>query len=188
MSIFLSLLENDERYAEWNTTIIIPSCFCKSATGCVVCINRAVVNTVVSHIDIPRLSPVRTVCCVPYDTITPVSRHVLSVSRALYMELHFHVLVIVRRDYHFRIKCLSFANVFILYKIRFYCIAPVPILIGLRLPPIFDNLENLYFQGWSYYTTIYNMNTLYVNCMALLCNLIERGEFNYVIITQPFFA
>ena len=50
---------------------------------------------------------VRTVCCVPYDTITPVSRHVLSVSRALYMELHFHVLVIVRRDYHFRIKGLQ---------------------------------------------------------------------------------
>ena len=49
---------------------------------------------------------VRTVYCVPYDTITPVSRHVLSVSRALYMELHFHVLVIVRRDYRFRIKCL----------------------------------------------------------------------------------
>lgn len=106
VSIFLSLLENDERYAEWNTTIIILSCFCKSATGCVVCINRAVVDTVVPHIDIPRLSPVRTVCCVPYDTITPVSRHVLSVSRAPYMELHFHVLVIVRRDYHFRIKCL----------------------------------------------------------------------------------
>ena len=106
MSIFLSLLENDERCAEWNTTMNILSCFCKSATGCVVCINRAVVNTVVSHIDIPRLSLVRTVCCVPYDTITPVSRHVLSVSRAPYMELHFHVLVIVRRDYHFRIKCL----------------------------------------------------------------------------------
>lgn len=57
VSIFLSLLENDERYAEWNTTIIILSCFCKSATGCVVCINRAVVDTVVPHIDIPRLSP-----------------------------------------------------------------------------------------------------------------------------------
>ena len=93
VSIFLSLLENDERYAEWNTTIIILFCFCKSATGCVVCINRAVVNTVVSHIDIPRLSPVRTVCCVPYDTITPVSRHVLSVSRAPYMELHFQFLL-----------------------------------------------------------------------------------------------
>ena len=54
---FLSLLENDERYAEWNTTIIILSCFCKSATGCVVCVNRAVVNIVVSHIDHPGLSP-----------------------------------------------------------------------------------------------------------------------------------
>lgn len=85
---------------------IILFCFCKSATGCAVCANRAVVNTVVSHINSLDFPQARTVCCVPYDTITPVSRHVLSVSRALYMELHFHVLVIVRRDYHFHIKCL----------------------------------------------------------------------------------
>lgn len=93
VSIFLSLLENDERYAEWNTTMNILSCFCKSATGCVVCINRAVVDTVVPHIDIPGFPRVRTVCCVPYDTITPVSRHVLSVSRAPYMKLHFQFLL-----------------------------------------------------------------------------------------------
>lgn len=54
---FLSLLENDERCAEWNTTIIILFCFCKSATGRVVCVNRAVVNIVVSHIDYHGLSP-----------------------------------------------------------------------------------------------------------------------------------
>lgn len=54
---FLSLLENDERCVEWNTTIIILSCFCKSATGRVVCVNRAVANIVVSHIDYHGLSP-----------------------------------------------------------------------------------------------------------------------------------
>ena len=93
VSIFLSLLENDERYAEWNTTIIILSCFCKSATGCVVYVNRAEVVLSYLILTSPGFPRVRTVCCVPYDTITPVSRHVLSVSRAPYMELHFQFLL-----------------------------------------------------------------------------------------------
>lgn len=47
VSIFISIRKRRE------IRRIILSCFCKSATGCVVCVNRAVVYTAVSHIDIP---------------------------------------------------------------------------------------------------------------------------------------
>lgn len=85
VSIFLSLLENDERYAEWNTTIIILSCFCKSATGCVVCINRAVVDTVVPHIDIPRLSPgADCMLCTIWYNYACITSCLVSLSRPIY--------------------------------------------------------------------------------------------------------
>lgn len=103
---FLSLLENDERYAEWNTTIIILFCFCKSATGRVVCVNRAVVNIVVSHIDYHGLSPC-TDCmlCTIWYNYACITSCLVSLSRPIYGTT-LPVFAIVRRDYHFRIKCL----------------------------------------------------------------------------------
>ena len=85
VSIFLSLLENDERSAEWNTTIIILFCFCKSATGCVVCINRAVANTVAPHIDIPRLSPgADCMLCTIWYNYACITSCLVSLSRPIY--------------------------------------------------------------------------------------------------------
>ena len=82
---FLSLLENDERCAEWNTTMNILSCFCKSATGCVVCVNRAAVNIVVSHIDYPGLSP-GTDCmlCTIWYNYACITSCLVSLSRPIY--------------------------------------------------------------------------------------------------------
>lgn len=51
-------------------------------------LSRAVVILFASLFASQGLSPwSRTVPCVPYDTITPVSRHVLAVSRAIYYEI-----------------------------------------------------------------------------------------------------
>ena len=82
---FLSLLENDERCAEWNTTIIILSCFCKSATSCVVCVNRAAVYIVVSHIDYHGLSPCADcMLCTIWYNYACITSCLVSLSRPIY--------------------------------------------------------------------------------------------------------
>ena len=72
-------------------SLIFLSCFCKSAIGfsCAKTLSRAVVeSTVRIPVRFQGLSPrFQTVCCIPYSTITPVLRCVLSVVRAVYYEI-----------------------------------------------------------------------------------------------------
>ena len=79
VSIFISIRKRRE------IRRIILSCFCKSATGCVVCVNRAVVYTAVSHIDYPGLSP-GTDCmlCTIWYNYACITSCLVSLSRPIY--------------------------------------------------------------------------------------------------------
>ena len=93
----------------------------------------------------------RTVYCVPYSTITPVLRRVLSASRAIY--------------YKIALSCKS------------YIASVITGSYATASPDIrqFRSSD----QGHKDQCATISPNISYVNCMALLCNLIREGIENY---------
>ena len=95
----------------------------------------------------------RTVYCVPYSTITPVLRRVLSVSRAIYYKI---------------------ALLFVSYT--------ASVITGSYATASPDIRQFRFFnQGHMDPCATTSPNIPYVNCMALLCNLIGEGIENYDI-------
>ena len=129
----------------YSTITYIPILFLQVSNRIFMCktLSRAVVeSTVRIPVRFQGLSPrSQTVCCIPYSTITPVLRCVLSVVRAVYCA-HIHVDHISRRDCRFRTivylslpenhnqnNCDSF-----IASIRYHFWLT-------ELPPKFDNLD-----------------------------------------------